>query len=97
MLATRRLASTSKRHFSNVGFIGLGNMGGFMAKNLMKKGYKLTVYDINKKAVDNVVGAGAKGAGSIAEVSANSEVVVTMLPMNQHVLESYTSENGIIR
>jgi 2-hydroxy-3-oxopropionate reductase len=72
-------------------------MGAFMAKNLIKKGYKLTVYDINKKAIDNVVSAGAKGAESIAEVSKNSEVLVTMLPMNQHVLDCYTSETGIIR
>ena len=68
-----------------------------MAKNLMKKGYKLTVYDINPKAIENVVKAGATGAQNIAEVSKNSEVVVTMLPMNQHVLDSYTGENGIIR
>ena len=86
-----------RRDFSNVGFVGLGNMGGFMAKNLMKKGYKLTVFDISKPAVDNVVAAGAKAAGNAAEVAKNSEVVVTMLPMNHHVLECYTGENGIIR
>ncbi|XP_014205571.1 probable 3-hydroxyisobutyrate dehydrogenase, mitochondrial [Copidosoma floridanum] len=84
------------RNISNVGFIGLGNMGAFMAKNLIKKGYKLTVYDINRTAIDNVTSAGARGAESIAEVSRNSELVVTMLPMNQHVLSCYTDKDGII-
>lgn len=85
------------RNFSNVGFIGLGNMGNFMAKNLIKKGYKLTVYDINQAATDKVVQAGAKAAGNLTEVAKNSEVIVTMLPMNQHVLEAYTAKDGIIK
>ena len=85
------------RNFSNVGFVGLGHMGNFMAKNLIKKGYKLTVYDINKAAIDKVVAAGGKAAGNLSEVSKNSEVIVTMLPMNQHVLEAYTGKDGIIK
>lgn len=87
-----------QRNISNIGFIGLGNMGGFMAKNLLKKGYKLIVYDINKKAIENVTGSkgSAKGATSIAEVVKNSELVITMLPMNQHVMSCYTDKDGII-
>ncbi|XP_058796018.1 3-hydroxyisobutyrate dehydrogenase, mitochondrial [Phymastichus coffea] len=92
----RHFGKASQREFSSVGFVGLGNMGAFMARNLIKKGYKLTVYDINKKAVEGVVSAGAKGAQNVAEVSKNSEVVVTMLPMNQHVLDCYTGKDGII-
>ncbi|OXU25801.1 hypothetical protein TSAR_007964 [Trichomalopsis sarcophagae] len=95
-LAIYTVRRVGQRDFSNVGFVGLGNMGGFMAKNLLKKGYKLTVFDINKTAIDNVVSAGAKSAQSVAEVSQNSEVIVTMLPMNQHVLDTYTGKDGII-
>ena len=43
-----------------IGFIGLGIMGKPMAKNLLKAGYDLLVYDINKDAVKEVVGAGAR-------------------------------------
>jgi 3-hydroxyisobutyrate dehydrogenase-like beta-hydroxyacid dehydrogenase len=38
-----------------IGFVGLGNMGAHMARNLIKKGHQLVVYDINKEAVDDLV------------------------------------------
>ena len=47
-----------------VGFIGLGNMGNPMALNVLKSGFALTVFDLNPKAMQNVVEAGAKGASS---------------------------------
>ncbi|KAK0161556.1 hypothetical protein PV327_010015 [Microctonus hyperodae] len=85
------------RNFSNVGFVGLGNMGNSMAKNLLKKGHKLTVYDTNKSAVTNLVEAGARGASSAEELSKESNIVITMLPTNDHVWDSYTGENGLLR
>lgn len=84
------------RRFSKVGFIGLGNMGSHMAKNMIKKGYKLTVFDVNKLAVSNLVEAGAQTASTAAEVSGDVDVVISMLPSNRHVLDCYTSDNGIL-
>jgi 3-hydroxyisobutyrate dehydrogenase len=80
-----------------IGMIGIGNMGKPMAMNLLKAGYPLTVYDINPQAVQEVVGAGGKGAASIAELAAGAEVLITILPADRHIIEVYTSENGVIR
>lgn len=51
------VASSSSQN-KQVGFIGLGNMGAFMAENLIKAGYELTVFDISKSGVDRLVAAG---------------------------------------
>jgi 3-hydroxyisobutyrate dehydrogenase len=80
-----------------IGMIGIGNMGKPMAMNLLKAGYPLAVYDINPLAVEEVVAAGAKGADSIAALAASAEVLITILPADKHILEVYTSENGVIR
>ncbi|KAK2580664.1 hypothetical protein KPH14_007767 [Odynerus spinipes] len=84
------------RRFSKIGFIGLGNMGGHMARNILKKGHKLTVFDVNKSAVTGLVEAGAQTASSAADVSRDVDVVISMLPTNQHVLDCYTGDNGIL-
>ncbi|KAL7291440.1 hypothetical protein TKK_0015024 [Trichogramma kaykai] len=94
---TRNAGYQSARRFSNVGFVGLGNMGGFMSRNLLKKGYKLRVYDVDKAAVARVTAAGAQPAANLAEVARDSDIVFTMLPMNEHVLECYTAEDGLIK
>ncbi|XP_077259530.1 putative 3-hydroxyisobutyrate dehydrogenase, mitochondrial isoform X6 [Temnothorax americanus] len=83
------------RCYSKIGFVGLGNMGGHMARNLLKKGYKLTVYDVNKSAVTNLVETGASCASDPAEMSKEVEVVISMLPSNEHVLDVYTGKNGV--
>lgn len=64
---------------------------------LHSQGYKLTVYDVNKSAVTNLVEAGAGCASSAAEMSMEAEVVISMLPSNQHVLDAYTGKNGVLR
>lgn len=79
-----------------VGFIGLGIMGKPMAKNMIKAGYDLIVFDINKGAVEEVVSAGAVGAESIKEVAAASDVIITMLPNSPHVKSVVLGEDGII-
>ncbi|KAK3106391.1 hypothetical protein FSP39_019036 [Pinctada imbricata] len=79
-----------------VGFIGLGNMGNHMAKNLVNKGYSLVVFDVNKAVVKELQDAGAKAAGSPAEVASLTKHIVTMLPASQHVTEVYTGNNGIL-
>ena len=79
-----------------IGFIGLGIMGKPMAKNLLKAGYELVVFDINQDAVNEVVAAGAKAAPTSKDVAAQSEVVITMLPNSPHVKAAVLGENGVL-
>ena len=64
----------------NIGFIGLGIMGKPMAKNLLKAGYSLVVYDLNPVPVKELAAAGAEPASSAKEVAQKTDVVITMLP-----------------
>lgn len=79
-----------------IGFVGLGVMGKPMAKNLIKAGYNLTVFDIKEEPVQEVVALGAKAAGSPAEIGAECDIIITMLPNSQHVISVVTGENGIL-
>jgi len=79
-----------------IGFIGLGIMGKPMAKNLLKAGYSLTVNDLNKDAVAEVVSCGAASAPSAKEVAALSDVVITMLPNSPQVKQVVLGEGGVI-
>lgn len=81
----------------NVGFIGLGIMGRPMTLNLLKAGYNVTVYDINKDAIEKLVAEGAKGAATQKEVGENSDVIITMVPNSQHVREAVLGENGVAK
>lgn len=78
-----------------IGFIGLGIMGRPMAKNLIKNGYALTVYD-KFAPFDDLVALGAKGGASNKEVAAQSDVVITMLPNSPHVREAILGAEGVI-
>ncbi|USG66619.1 2-hydroxy-3-oxopropionate reductase [Brevibacillus ruminantium] len=79
-----------------VGFIGLGIMGKPMAHNLLRKGFDLTVYDINEQAVQELVGHGASSAATPREVANVSAIIVTMLPNNEIVNQVIMGEDGII-
>jgi 3-hydroxyisobutyrate dehydrogenase len=63
-----------------IGFIGLGNMGSGMTKNLQKNGFKLVVHDVRKEAATDLIAAGAIWADTPAELAAQSDIVITMLP-----------------
>ena len=78
-----------------VGFIGLGIMGKPMSKNLVKAGHELVVFDFNKDAVAELVEAGAKAANSSAEVAAECDTIITMVPNSPHVRAVCLGENGI--
>ncbi|MFE4977554.1 3-hydroxyisobutyrate dehydrogenase [Kitasatospora sp. NPDC056651] len=73
----------------SIGFVGLGNMGGPMAANLVKAGHRVTGYDLSDVARDRAAGHGVTVAGSAAAAVAAAEAVVTMLPAGRHVLETY--------
>lgn len=79
-----------------IGFIGLGIMGKPMAKNLLKAGKQLAVYDIVADAVKEVEAAGAVACASIAEVAKQSDIIVTMLPNSPHVKQVVLGEGGVI-
>ncbi len=79
-----------------IGFVGLGNMGGPMAHNLLKAGHALSVYDLNQAAVQAAVDAGASRAASLRELAAHSELIITMLPASAHVRAVYLGEDGLL-
>ncbi len=80
----------------NIGFIGLGVMGKPMAKNLLKAGHKLVVYDIRPEPVKELVEAGAAAGASPKDVASRSEIVITMLPNSPHVKEAVLGKDGVI-
>lgn len=79
-----------------IGFIGLGIMGKPMARNLLKAGYPLTVYDIVPDKAEEVVEAGAKAGSSSKDVAEKSEVIITMLPNSPEVKEAVLGKNGVL-
>ncbi|KFM57112.1 3-hydroxyisobutyrate dehydrogenase, mitochondrial, partial [Stegodyphus mimosarum] len=78
-----------------VGFIGLGNMGAFMARNLLQKGHCIIVYDVHPEAMTQLVDSGALIAQHPADMAERCDRVITMLPSSPHVQEVYAGENGI--
>lgn len=79
-----------------IGFIGLGIMGKPMAKNLMKAGHELVVYDVIEESVQNVAAAGAKAAASSKAVAEECSYIITMLPNSPHVKTVVMGENGVL-
>jgi len=80
----------------NIGFVGLGIMGKPMAKNLLKAGKSLVVYDIVPAAVEELVSEGAQKGTSPKDVAERSDMVITMLPNSPHVKEAVCGEKGIL-
>ncbi|MCE4354149.1 3-hydroxyisobutyrate dehydrogenase [Xanthomonas hortorum] len=81
---------------SKIAFIGLGNMGGPMAANLIKAGHQLRVFDLVPAALDAAAAAGAHAAGSAHDTLADAEIVISMLPASRHVEGLYFGEAGIL-
>ena len=79
-----------------IGFIGLGIMGKPMAKNLLKAGYDLVVYDIVAANVQEVVAAGGAEGSSPRNVAEQTELIITMLPNSPQVREVVLGENGVL-
>ncbi len=81
---------------NTIGFIGLGIMGKPMAKNLLKAGYPLKVYDIKQEAVQELAYEGAAPAASVAEVAKACGTLITMLPNSPHVKQVVLEKGGIL-
>ncbi|HEX9012206.1 MAG TPA: NAD(P)-binding domain-containing protein, partial [Anaerolineaceae bacterium] len=79
-----------------IGFIGLGIMGKHMASHLLEAGYLLIVYDILPANLEAAATAGAKVAKSCAEVAAQSDLVISMVPDSPDVEKVALGEGGII-
>lgn len=80
----------------DIGFIGLGAMGGPMATNLTKTGYALVVYDIATDRMTPLIEDGALAAASCKEVAEKSDTIITMLPSSPNVREAILGTEGII-
>jgi 3-hydroxyisobutyrate dehydrogenase len=81
---------------AKVGFIGLGNMGGPMAANLVAKGHDVTVFDLNPNAVAELCSKGANSVDNLVDICADKDFIVSMLPASKHVKGVYLGENGLI-
>lgn len=80
-----------------IAFIGLGNMGGPMALNLVRAGYALTVFDLSPAALKTLADAGASVATSAADAVREADIVVSMLPASKHVQQLYLGEAGLLQ
>jgi 3-hydroxyisobutyrate dehydrogenase len=77
---------------ARIAFIGLGNMGGGMAANLVKAGHEVTAFDLSEAALAKAGEHGCARASSAAEAVKDAEAVVTMLPAGKHVRDVYESK-----
>ncbi|MGA1832174.1 3-hydroxyisobutyrate dehydrogenase [Rhizobium wenxiniae] len=75
---------------TRIAFIGLGNMGGPMAANLVKAGHSVSGFDLSEASVKSATEAGVTAAASLAEAVRDAECVITMLPKGQHVVSVWT-------
>jgi len=79
-----------------IGFIGLGNMGRPMARNLLKAGFDLTVYDIVREPVEALAKEGARPASSVAEAVSEADYIITILPKDAHIVQVYAAPGGVL-
>src|SRR5579872_6728010 len=82
--------------FMRLGFVGLGNMGTGMARNLLRAGHQVTVYNRTRQKADALAADGARVASSPAEACRDAEAVLTMLADDAAVEHVVFGENGIL-
>src|SRR6185503_910266 len=82
---------------TELGFVGVGRMGGPMAVRLLDAGYPLTIYDTNADAVKTLVSRGAKAAASAEAVASAADIVLMSLPTPPIVQAVSLGERGILR
>ncbi len=81
---------------TKIGFIGLGNMGGPMARNLLKEGHEVKVFDLSGEAMQKLGSHGAHAAKSAADAVSDVKAVITMLPAGAHVRAVYQGADGVL-
>jgi 3-hydroxyisobutyrate dehydrogenase len=82
---------------SNIAFIGLGNMGGPMARNLLEAGYSLQVFDLVPAACAQAEQAGASVAPTAQQAAQGADIVISMLPASAHVQSLYMGPEGLLK
>ncbi|WXL24552.1 3-hydroxyisobutyrate dehydrogenase [Ectopseudomonas mendocina] len=80
---------------THIAFIGLGHMGLPMARNLLKAGFAVKAFDLQKNAVEQLAAEGAIAASSAEDAAQGASAVVSMLPASRHVEGLYLGENGL--
>lgn len=80
----------------SIAFIGLGNMGGPMAVNLHKAGFKITATDLSADARARVAAEGVSVSDSAVAAVSGADVVISMLPASRHVEGLYLGEGGLL-
>src|SRR5271169_6713345 len=86
-----------RRYKMKVGFIGLGRMGGAMAKRLLEGGYDVGAYNRSADKLKLLTDAGAKGLGSIKAAATYGEAVFTMLADDGAVMDVVTQSGGLLQ
>lgn len=81
---------------STIGFIGLGNMGGPMAKNLLNAGHQVKVFDLVEASMASVVAEGGTANKSADDAVRGADLVISMLPASKHVEALYLGDAGLI-
>ena len=81
----------------NIAFIGLGNMGGKMAQNLLKSGLTVYGFDLSEVAIQHFTEAGGVVCHSPQDAVKDADIVITMLPAAKHVKDVYLGEDGILK
>ncbi|MDR0278540.1 MAG: 3-hydroxyisobutyrate dehydrogenase [Paucimonas sp.] len=79
-----------------IAFVGLGNMGAPMARNLIKAGHSLNLFDLNTTILAELAELGGHISDSPRDAASNAELVITMLPAAAHVRSVYLGENGVL-
>ena len=81
---------------AKIGFIGLGNMGLPMARNLLKAGHAVQGFDVSKAQADALAASGGQAAAGVKAAASGVEVVITMLPAGKQVREVYLGPDGVL-
>jgi 3-hydroxyisobutyrate dehydrogenase len=81
---------------ADIGFIGLGHMGAPMARNLLKAGHRLSVFDVSPSALESLAEAGATPASGVADAARDKQIVITMLPSGRESRDVYMGPAGLI-
>jgi len=80
----------------SIGFIGLGNMGGPMAANLVKAGHQVKVFDLNQSVVNDLANNGAIAATDAKHCATDIDLLISMLPASKHVKSLYLGDTGLV-
>ncbi|MFL6536103.1 MAG: NAD(P)-dependent oxidoreductase, partial [Pseudomonas sp.] len=80
----------------NIAFIGLGNMGAPMARNLLKAGHSLNLFDLNQTVLAELAALGGTISESPRDAAQGAALVITMLPAAAHVRSVWLGEDGVL-